>query len=119
MVTGAGPFRPPDARPTHPPPAAAGRTVSDTPISGFRKITDQQGNAWSVWEVLPKGRPRRDAVIGGQLPPLPAELQSGWLTFQSDTERRRLSPAPDGWHELPDGSLLALLAQARRERGAR
>ena len=100
----------------------AAHPVSDTPgqpASAFRKVTDQQGIAWSVWEVLPKGKPRRDSMIGTQLPPLPDELQRGWLTFQSDTERRRLSPAPEGWSELPDARLLSLLDEARDERFTR
>jgi len=44
--------------------------------------------------------------------PVPAELQKGWLTFQSKSERRRLAPAPAGWEQMSDEELEGLLRQA-------
>ena len=43
---------------------------------------------------------------------LPPDLREGWLAFQSDLERRRLTPIPDMWEELPDEELLRLMRQA-------
>jgi hypothetical protein len=40
------------------------------------------------------------------------ELQRGWLCFQSGTEKRRLTPIPANWYELPDSALRDLLGEA-------
>jgi hypothetical protein len=40
------------------------------------------------------------------------ELQHGWLCFQSGTDKRRLTPIPEAWHELPDAVLCELLDAA-------
>jgi hypothetical protein len=42
----------------------------------------------------------------------PAVAQ-GWLAFQSDTVRRRLSPIPDGWADRTEEELIALCRTAR------
>lgn len=39
---------------------------------------------------------------------LTAGLAGGWLAFESETERRRLAPIPDGWHELSEEALQRL-----------
>lgn len=41
-----------------------------------------------------------------------APLVSGWLTFESRGERRRLAPIPDGWEGAPLELLRAWLASA-------
>jgi hypothetical protein len=39
-------------------------------------------------------------------------MESGWLTFEADEDRRRLAPIPEGWDNLPDGRLELLLKVA-------
>lgn len=41
-----------------------------------------------------------------------AGLAAGWLCFESTEGKRRLAPIPQGWHELPADSLLALFERA-------
>jgi hypothetical protein len=45
---------------------------------------------------------------------IPAELQQGWLAFQTGDDRRRLVPIPDNWSTMNDDSLLTLLERADR-----
>jgi len=54
---------------------------------------------WTVWEIprITHGRPR-----------LPDDLATGWLAFQSATERRRLAPTPQGWQTMTDEQLESL-----------
>jgi hypothetical protein len=66
----------------------------------LRTLTDQDGTLWSVWDVMPQIQ----QVVG---------LENGWLCFESRSEKRRLSPIPDAWHELDERRLMGLLASAR------
>jgi hypothetical protein len=72
----------------------------------LRSVTDSEGVAWRVWDVLPQTR-----YIAG--------LEHGWLCFESVTEKRRLTPIPPGWQERGDDELLALLREADVVRPAR
>lgn len=93
-----------------------------------RKIKDGDGRSWDVWEVYPSAVERR---MSGEYPAVapsdavkrerrevrllvPAELQQGWLAFQSGEERRRVAPIPENWTALGDSALLALLDRADR-----
>jgi hypothetical protein len=67
-----------------------------------RSITDLLGTAWQVWEVRPPQR--REGIA--------AAWRDGWLGFQSDAERRRFAPIPDGWQAFSEDDLLLLLAQS-------
>ena len=64
------------------------------------------GIEWQVWNVKPSLSGRVTHVD------LNPTLESGWLCFQSESERRRLVPVPDGWYELADGELIRLWEQA-------
>ena len=81
----------------------------------YRKIVDSTQQAWDVWEVVPSrvreitGEP--GSAVSRKLV-VPAELQAGWLAFQSEKERRRIAPVPRDWAELPDDALLDLLVKA-------
>ena len=103
------------------------------PIRSFRGA---DGAEWQVWSVIPGARigaerrmgfDRRspDPVLRYTGPErretpdrrrvsatLPAELMGGWLTFEGPRERRRLTPIPPGWHELPDEELDRLRERA-------
>ena len=57
-----------------------------------REFTDSKGTRWLVWSTTPT----QGAVLGG-------DMQKGWLTFESDMERRRLVPIPRDWDQAaPD-----------------
>ena len=42
-------------------------------------------------------------------PMLSAELENGWLCYQSGSDRRRFAPIPPNWADLPDGVLRVML----------
>jgi hypothetical protein len=56
-----------------------------------REFTDSKGTRWMVWSTTPS----QGSVLG-------ADMQKGWLTFESDGERRRLVPAPRDWEQAAD-----------------
>lgn len=70
-----------------------------------RVFTDDRQVTWTTFAVHPS-RPR------GDLARLPGPFQSGWLSFDSGSETRRLTPIPDGWAELPEDELRRLCAAA-------
>ena len=56
-----------------------------------REFTDSKGTRWMVWSTTPT----QGAV--------PGDMQKGWLTFESELERRRLVPIPRDWERAaPD-----------------
>ena len=93
-----------------------------------RKIKDDTGKAWDVWEVYPSAVEQR---MSGEYPAVtnsdgsgakreirirvPSALQEGWLAFQSGKDRRRLAPIPARWIALDDRELLRLLGEADRQ----
>ena len=72
----------------------------------MRQIRDAAGVEWTVYEVNPVARPWR--AIGS----LPEGYQNGWLCFECPNEKRRLTPLPADWQELPLEQLGALLSTA-------
>jgi hypothetical protein len=92
----------------------------------LRDFTDRTGVPWRVCEMTrssavdPRPRERRAearsaerAFVTKQRPLMrPAEVS--WLCFESRDERRRMSPAPDGWHDLPDDELEDLLGLSQK-----
>lgn len=82
----------------------------------LRSFRDSEGVSWQVWAVLPVSIEHhriRDPATGADRLPLPPELASGWMAFQSARgERRRIGPLPDGWEDLDDAALLAALQRA-------
>lgn len=103
------------------------------PLRNFR---DSRGAEWRVWDVLPHvaragERRERDRRVGlapnyagperrtgrerrvrtpGLLTP---GLERGWLCFETDDDKRRLTPVPAGWDEAPEAELEGLLERAR------
>lgn len=86
-----------------------------------REFTDERGEVWQVWAVHPDGLERRLAHL---TPPIERRIRpearvkvtnplmiNGWLAFEGRTERRRLAPIPEGWTEMDDQALRALLAR--------
>ena len=79
----------------------------------MRTIKTPDGRQWMVWNV----KPSLGAMYGSQAHLRP-ELSEGWLAFKCDQERRRVTPVPEGWDELPDAELVALWEVAERIPGA-
>jgi hypothetical protein len=76
-----------------------------------RDFTDGGGRTWRVWDVMPESiHPPTKAEDY-----LAAMYQTGWLVFETtaEDEKRRLAVIPQGWSELSDEELEALLAQAQ------
>jgi hypothetical protein len=73
-----------------------------SPGAKHRTFTDARGIWWDVFAVYPEVRPSS----------LKGTFQHGWLTFDSGTEKRRLSPIPEDWQHLTDGELMQLLSRA-------
>jgi hypothetical protein len=88
----------------------------------YRTFEDSAGTEWQVWDIVPRlserrvgssvdrraeVRPiafadrRREQRRVPQAPVARARLRGtyaqGWLCFESDAEKRRLSPIPDDW----------------------
>jgi hypothetical protein len=53
-----------------------------------REFTDSNGIHWLVWSTTPMP----GSVLGD-------DMRQGWLTFESDGERRRLAPIPRAWED--------------------
>jgi hypothetical protein len=95
----------------------------------FREFVDSDGRSWEVWDVRPVAIERR-LNDDRRLQPRFSEdrrraelqfrmhgtLREGWLTFQSGSDKRRVSPIPEGWQELPEAGLVVLLALAVPQR---
>jgi hypothetical protein len=68
------------------------------------------GDRWTVWEVWPQGftgRRVRD------------ELQAGWLAMHFDSQKRRVTPIPDGWVDWTDDELANAVREAKPAPGGR
>ena len=70
----------------------------------LRIFTDKAGVEWEVWDVRPEGTHR--ALVPD------AELEDGWLVFQSRSEKRRLCPIPPEWEACPAERLYLLSRMA-------
>jgi hypothetical protein len=44
--------------------------------------------------------------------PLSPGLAAGWLVFESQSEKRRLAPVPEGWEATADAELAGFCRQA-------
>lgn len=104
----------------------------------YRTFVDDDGSYWQVWDSQPTRVERRVAAAdrrkqrlfpwreterrSGQDRRLNAQRRivlaegygSGWLTFESLSEKRRLLPIPLQWEELSQGELRALCDKAKR-----
>jgi len=73
----------------------------------MRTITDSTGTQWTVFEV------KRQGGVSDRWSYLPEEFGDGWLCFESDVSKRRLTPVPAGWRSLSDPELITLLGRAQ------
>jgi hypothetical protein len=94
----------------------------------LRTFTDSAGTEWKVWDVIPsfvreqeerrgtnagsehKGTERRRGLDRSNL--LTPGLERGWLCFECDAEKRRLTPIPPEWDQSTEEELAALCDQA-------
>ena len=104
------------------------------------RFRDEGGIWWEAWDVWPTSVERRERErrahagleIFRPLPlgdaerrrgsdrrrqarpraPVSAAFASGWVVFQSPSERRRLAPVPAGWEQAGEAELRLLCRQA-------
>ncbi len=58
------------------------------------EFVDSNGVTWRVWNTVPSSR----TALNG-------EFENGWLTFESETGRKRLAPVPPNWDAAPPDRL--------------
>ena len=73
----------------------------------MRQLRDEAGVEWMVYAVNPVGANEWRSIES-----LPESYRSGWLCFESATEKRRLTPLPPEWENLPLEQLAGLLGTA-------
>jgi hypothetical protein len=73
----------------------------------MRLFTDSTGVEWTVFEVKRQGSEKTQWTY------LPEQFGSGWLCFESDVNKRRLSPIPPDWRDSSDRELQRLLQRAQ------
>ena len=73
----------------------------------MRQLRDEAGVEWMVYAVNPVGANEWRSIES-----LPQSYRSGWLCFESATEKRRLTPLPPEWENLPLEQLSGLLGTA-------
>lgn len=105
----------------------------------YRTFIDSGGKRWEVWLVTPAAAERRKvdrrASSAGGMPQgladrrqtpdrrkspfrrhvvVASEFSNGWLCFESEGEKRRLAPVPEGWDQAGPDRLATWLQAAKR-----
>jgi hypothetical protein len=70
------------------------------------RTLQHHGTEWTIWNVTPSLDHRLRI-------PLTGSTGAGWLCFQSDAEKRRIVPVPEGWEDWPEEALAAALETAQ------
>ena len=104
---------------------------------GYRIFRDSHGTEWQTWSVVPQREERRvnerrmcaagpgqadrrspfdRRIRAGVRPVLFAGLEAGWLCFEAEEEKRRLSPIPADWERCPAERLEQYCAKATAAR---
>jgi hypothetical protein len=73
----------------------------------MRTFADSTGVEWTVYEVKKRGGST------GRWSYLPDEFGDGWLCFESEASKRRLTPIPVRWRDLSDRQLQQMLGDAQ------
>jgi len=115
-------------------------TATEDLAVNYRTFLDTTGRRWEVWLVTPAAAERRKAdrraaaassegLAGGverrhtperrrapfhRTVAVAGEYSHGWLCFESEGEKRRLAPIPDGWQEAGPDRLSTWLQAAKR-----
>jgi hypothetical protein len=104
----------------------------------YRTFVDNDGAYWQVWDSQPSKMERRVSqsdrrhlvrypwhgverreggdrrVVSQRRITLSEGYGSGWLTFESLEEKRRLTPIPTAWDEASQAELRLLCSKAKR-----
>ena len=107
----------------------------------YRTFLDSTGKRWEVWLVTPAAAERRRvdrraaATARGEdlsgfadrrhtpdrrknpfrrTIEVASEYSKGWLCFESEGEKRRLAPVPEGWDEAGPDRMATWLQAAKR-----
>jgi hypothetical protein len=72
----------------------------------MRTIADATGVVWTIFEVKKQGGSNEQWTY------LPEQFGNGWLCFESDVSKRRLTPVPPRWIDYSDKELVRLLDKA-------
>jgi hypothetical protein len=106
----------------------------------YRTFIDSGGKRWEVWLITPAAAERRRVdrrvnAAPGEAPEgfvdrrrtperrkspfrrnvaVASEYSNGWLCFESEGEKRRLAPVPEGWQEAGPDRLSTWLQAAKR-----
>jgi hypothetical protein len=104
---------------------------------GYRVFKDSHGVEWQTWDVVPQLAERRSGdrrrvqvsapapereerrrtrdrrVAMGRRSVLGAGLDGGWLCFEAQSEKRRLTPIPPDWLRCDDACLERYCRQAK------
>jgi hypothetical protein len=101
---------------------------------GYRVFRDSRGVEWQAWDVVPqlterraverrmqrspveneRRRPQERRLMQGRRPGLTAGLDAGWLCFENEQEKRRLSPIPSDWQRCAVPQLESYCQSAKR-----
>jgi hypothetical protein len=73
----------------------------------MRTFEDAAGREWTVFEV------KRQSAERGGWSYVPEGYGTGWLCFESNGVKRRLSPVPTGWRSVELAELARLLDRAQ------
>jgi hypothetical protein len=93
-------------------PRGPGETVrerDETTDTSVREFTDDAGNTWRAWPVIP-----RQSQSGGRRHSLLGDFQDGWICFEGVdiAARRRLPYRPPGWADITERDLRRLLGES-------
>lgn len=94
-----------DRKPREGQTAMADAEAAASPGATHRTITDAGGVRWDVFAVYPEARLSPHSQLRGT-------FAQGWLCYDSETGKRRLSPIPENWQSLTDTDLERLAARA-------
>ena len=107
---------------------------------GHRIFRDSRGTEWQAWDVVPRPEERRvngydrraravaplfkdrrmrieRRILIGHRSVLTSGLDRGWLCFEANAGKRRLSPIPGDWLRCPNAQLEQYCARATPARG--
>jgi hypothetical protein len=103
----------------------------------YRTYVDSTGVEWQVWDIVPRLSERRSGETDRRIEAMVIEFRErrreenrrlaetrravlrgtyaqGWLCFDNEKEKRRLSPIPQDWTRCSDERLEAYAHQAER-----
>lgn len=82
---------------------AEGVTRLETRLA-YREFADDAGTVWRVWDTHPLAADTLRSVL--------PSYATGWLTFESSSERKRLAPIPPDWESASEELLIHWCARA-------